>query len=57
MQGNHGDAVDALDQARKIAEKERFSNELRVILSLTGISIGKLRVSDHLDALRSVFDE
>jgi hypothetical protein len=38
----HRDALDSLEQARRIAEKEGYRNELRRINCLIGVSKGTL---------------
>lgn len=41
-QDNHSDALDSLEQARRIAEKEGHRNELRRINCLIGLSKGTI---------------
>jgi tetratricopeptide (TPR) repeat protein len=46
---HHADALDNLEQARKIAEKEGFFNELRRIHCLIGVSGGALSLETFMD--------
>jgi hypothetical protein len=46
---HHGDALENLEQARKIAEKERFVNELRRINCLIGVAKGAMNFASFIE--------
>jgi tetratricopeptide (TPR) repeat protein len=53
---NFHNASEHLEQARKIAEKERFMNELRRIHCMIGFYRGSGGFSDHVDQLLAGLD-
>jgi hypothetical protein len=52
VQENYADAVDNLEEARKIAEKEGFVNDLRRIHCLIGVAKGTLEFQNYAASLQ-----
>lgn len=46
-QENHAEALESLEQARRIAEKEGYYNQLRRIHCLIGVSKGTLEFENY----------
>lgn len=49
---NHAEALESLEQARRIAEKEGFLNQLRRIHCLIGVSKGTLEFESYTYSLQ-----
>jgi hypothetical protein len=53
VQENHLDALEDLEEARRIAEKEGYLNELRRIHCLVGVSRGALQFGEFTQNFQS----
>lgn len=51
LEGNFVESLENLDQARRVATREGFGNELKRILCLMGISQGAIEFREHADLL------
>lgn len=54
LEERHYDALDSLEEARKIAEKNDFFNELRRIHCLVGVTVGTIEFTNVAEKILSL---